>query len=155
MSSSALTRRSYRWEPSSGFLLWWSFSPWPYTNKYVFLCLVVNQVPLGYGRAYFLTLIVTYLCVLIAVIPIRFWPNLLVLSEKKAHSRLGKEIGSFALLGQAFWVGLVCCLFFFSPLGVQQGFHMQEIQELLASKLIVLPHYLDSFLGLPHFPHRS
>lgn len=69
-----------------------------------------------------------------------------------------KEIGSFALLGQAFWVVLVWFLFsfvFFSPLGVQQGFHMQEIQELLASKLIVLPHYLDSFLGLPHFPHRS
>lgn len=76
-----------------------------------------------------------------------------MLSEKKAHSRLGKEIGSFALLGQAFWVVLVCC--FFSPLGVQQGFHMQEIQELLVSKLIVLPHYLDSFLGLPHFPYRS
>lgn len=80
-----------------------------------------------------------------------------MLSEKKAHSRSGKEIGSFALLGQAFWVGLVCffVLFFFSPLGVQQGFHMQERQELLVSKLIVLPHYLDSFLGLPHFPHRS
>jgi len=67
---------------------------------------------------------------------------------------LGKEIGSFALLGQAFWVALVC-FGFFSPLGVQQGFHMQEIQELLVSKLTVLPHYLDSFLGLPHFPHRS
>lgn len=76
-----------------------------------------------------------------------------MLSEKKARSRSGKEIGFFALLGQAFWVGLVN--FFFSPLGVQQGFHMQERQELLVSKLIVLPHYLDSFLGLPHFPHRS
>lgn len=80
-----------------------------------------------------------------------------MLSEKKAQSRMRKEIGSFALLGQAFWVELVWLIFdfFFSPLGVQQGFHMQERQELLVSKLIVLPHYLDSFLGLPHFPHRS
>lgn len=48
-----------------------------------------------------------------------------MLSEKKARSRSGKEIGFFALLGQAFWVGLVN--FFFFPIRGTAGIsHARE-----------------------------
>lgn len=80
-----------------------------------------------------------------------------MLSEKRPIAEWGRRLALLLCLDKhfgLFWFGF-CFVLFFSPLGVQQGFHMQEIQELLVSKLIVLPHYLDSFLGLPHFPHRS
>lgn len=63
--------------------------------------------------------------------------------RKEGPEQIGERdwLFCFAWTSILGWFGLV--IFFFFPLGVQQGFHMQERQELLVSKLIVLPHYLD------------
>lgn len=111
---SALTRRSCRRGPSSGFLLQWSSSPWPCNTRVRVHLSSCKSGAFGLWRGLFSDTEIQWLTLVCSEqwFPRGFWPDLPVLSEKRPIADWGKRLALLLCLDEHF--GLICVGFVFN-----------------------------------------